>query len=116
MGELLAGGVANAGRVTRHGEFVLRPSHPHSRSIHAFLTALRDTGFEGASVPVTVQSDGKERLMYIDGDVAIPPFPPWSQSEPALASMTTLMSDFHRASALAHKALTTWSDEMADPE
>ena len=38
--EILAGGVANAGSVRRHGELVLRPSTPYSDAVHAFLRAL----------------------------------------------------------------------------
>jgi hypothetical protein len=47
----LAGGVANAGRVTRSGGHVLRPSGPYSGSVRAFLLLLREAGFEGAPLP-----------------------------------------------------------------
>jgi hypothetical protein len=114
--ENLPGGVANAGEVTREGVFVLRPSNPHSVSIHSFLTALRATGFEGASLPVEIQSDGRERLIFIEGDVPIPPFPDWAQSDAALASIAALMLNFHNASAMVDSCLSTWSDEMADPD
>ena len=40
------------GAVVRRGEHVLRPSNPHTGSIHRFLTALRAAGFDGASEPV----------------------------------------------------------------
>jgi hypothetical protein len=116
VGEDLPGGIANAGRVTREGEFVLRPSNPHSATIHAFLTGLRATGFEGASSPVAIQPDGRERLHYIAGDVAIPPFPDWAQADAALESVTLLLRDFHRASALVELGPSAWSDEMADPD
>jgi hypothetical protein len=36
----LDGGIANAGQVVRVGPHVLRPSSPHSASIHAFLLAV----------------------------------------------------------------------------
>jgi hypothetical protein len=116
MDEILPGGVANAGQVIRHGEFVTRPSNPHSSSIHSFLTALRGTGFEGGSLPVEIQDDGRERLVYIEGDVPIPPFPAWAQSDATLGSVTALMLGFHRASALVDEPLSTWSDELADPQ
>ena len=88
MDERLVGGVANAGQVIRQGEFVLRPSNLHSVTIHKFLLALRSAGFQGASVPVEIQSDGRERLRFVDGDVALPPYPTWAQSEAALESIT----------------------------
>jgi hypothetical protein len=111
----LPGGVANAGQVTRRGDVVLRPSNAHSRSIHSFLTALRATGFEGASLPVGIQDDGQERLVFIEGDVPIPPFPDWGQSDSSLVSVAVLMRDFHRGSAKVATHLSSWSDELADP-
>ncbi len=92
-----------------------RPSNPHSEAIHAYLTALGATGFRGVPLPVDLQTDGVERLRYIDGDVPLPPYPEWAQSDAVLASVTVLMGDFHRASAAAMPPLSTWSDELADP-
>ncbi|MGH3337167.1 MAG: phosphotransferase [Nocardioides sp.] len=59
----LDGGIANAGLVVRVGQHVLRPSTPHSGSIHGFLR-LRHAGFEGASLPVGIDEDGRERLVF----------------------------------------------------
>jgi hypothetical protein len=116
MDGTLPGGVANAGQVIRQGNSVLRPSNPHSVSIHAFLTALRaNTGFNGASLPIEIQDDGRERLVFVEGDVPIPPYPLWAQSSDALASIALLLFEFHTASALVAPHLLTWSDELADP-
>ena len=114
MEEHLFGGVANAGKVTRYGQFVLRPSNAHSGSIHAFLKALRKTGFEGASLPLEIQEDGRERLVFIEGEVPVPPYATWAQSDDVLASVTRLISDFHRASAAVGRSMGTWNQEMAD--
>jgi hypothetical protein len=113
----LQGGVANAGAVVRAGAYVLRPSNRHSGSVHAFLRAVRETGFQGSSHPVGVDPDGRERLEFIAGDVPLTPYPPWARSDGALASVAELMARFHRASALATSAVPggSWSDEMADP-
>jgi hypothetical protein len=111
----LPGGVANAGRVVRRGEFVLRPSNPHSNSVHSFLRKLRSTGFEGASLPVEIQDDGRERLVFIEGEVPVPPFPAWARTNDALASIAVLMRSFHEASSQVPVGPGTWSDEMADP-
>jgi hypothetical protein len=113
--EILAGGVANAGRVVRRGEFVLRPSNPHSTSVHTFLRNLRSTGFEGASLPVEIQDDGREQLVFIEGDVPVPPFPAWAQTVDALASIAALVRSFHEASSQVPVERGTWSEEMADP-
>jgi Phosphotransferase enzyme family len=112
---MLAGGVANAGRVVRVGEHVLRPSNPYSEAIHAFLSALRDAGFQGGPAPVGIDEDGRERLVFIEGDVPVPPYPAWAQSDTALGSTAALMARFHQASRAFDPAARTWSAEMADP-
>jgi hypothetical protein len=114
--EELAGGVANAGNVTRVGAHVLRPSNPHTAAVHAFLSALRTAGFEGASEPVGVDPDGRERLVFIEGDVAVPPYPEWVQHDDALASVAVLLADLHRAARSFDPSGFDWSDEMADPQ
>ena len=113
--EVLHGGVANAGAVVRVGDHVLRPSNPHSESIHRYLTALRRAGFAGASEPVTIDSDGRERLWFIPGEVATPPYPSWARSDAALGSIARLLRRLHDASIGLDLGATTWSNEMADP-
>ena len=113
--EPLAGGVANAGSVTRVGDEVRRPANAHTGSIHGFLRALRATGFDGASRPLGIDADGRERLEFIEGDVPVPPFPDWSQADGALASVADLMHRFHAAARAIDTTGSTWSDEMADP-
>lgn len=115
MDEILQSGVAHAGSVGRQGEFVLRPSNPHSDAVHAFLRGLRSTGFDGASTPVEIQRDGRERLVFIEGDVPVPPFPRWAQTDDALGSIATLMRAFHDASSQVPITTLSWSDELADP-
>jgi hypothetical protein len=114
--EHLPGGVANAGQVVRSGGFVLRPSNPHSATVHGFLVALRSAGFYGASLPVGIEDDGRERLVFIEGDVPVPPFPDWAQSDASLASVARLVRSFHEASGRVGIAGGPWSDELADPE
>jgi Phosphotransferase enzyme family len=111
----LEGGIANAGQVVRAGPHVLRPSSPHTASIHAFLRAVRDAGFDGAPSPVGIDDDGRERLVYIDGDVPVPPYPDWSQSDTALASIATLLRGLHDAAGGFDPQGHTWNDSLADP-
>ena len=113
--EILPGGVANAGSVVREGDFVLRPSNPNSEAVHAFLRDLRSVGFQGASLPVEIQSDGLERLVFVEGDVAVPPFPAWVQTDHALSSITALIRLFHEASSRLPVMPAKWSEELADP-
>jgi Phosphotransferase enzyme family len=111
----LLGGIANAGSVNRAGGHVLRPRGPHTRSIGAFLLALRAAGFDGAPMPAGMSDDGRERFEFIEGDVPLPPYPPWAQSDEALASVAVLMRHFHAASGSFDPAGHAWSPELADP-
>ena len=113
--EVLPGGVANAGAVIRSGQHVLRPSNPHSASIHRVLEALRAAGFDGASLPVGIEPDGRERLEFIVGDVPLPPYPEWAQSDDVLVSITELIKSLHDASQTVDLSADQWSNEMADP-
>lgn len=112
--EILHGGVANAGAVVRSGRHVLRPSNPNSTSIHSALRSIRAAGYEGASLPVGIDSDGRERLEFIAGDVPVPPYPGWAQTDDALASITELIEGLHDASEAMDLADDGWSGEMAD--
>jgi len=111
----LEGGLANTGQVVRVGPHVLRPSSPYSHSIHAFLRAVRDAGFEGAPRPVGIDDDGRERLVFIDGDIPLAPYPDWSQSDAALASIARLLRGLHDAARGFDPRGLTWDESLADP-
>ena len=113
--ELLHGGIANINAVKREGRHVTRPSNRYSPQIHRFLRAIDEAGFNGASVPVGIDPDGRERLHFIKGDVPIPPYPEWAQSDRALASMVELIKRLHIVSSAFDPAGSDWSDELADP-
>ena len=76
---------------------LLRPSSPYSGSIHAYLRAVRHAGFEGAPMPLGIDGDGHERLVFIDGEVPVPPYPDWSQSDIALGSIAGPLRGLHDA-------------------
>jgi Phosphotransferase enzyme family len=112
---VMHGGIANAGAVTRDGDHVLRPSNPHTATIHAFLRFLRQEGFEAASHPIGVDADGRERLELIAGDVAVPPYPAWAQRDLALATTAALIRRLHDVSArFVPPPNASWSHEMSD--
>ncbi|MCU1352573.1 MAG: aminoglycoside phosphotransferase [Acidimicrobiales bacterium] len=114
--EVLHGGVDNAGAVVRIGTVVLRPTNPHSATIHALLRHVRAAGFDGAPEVLGVEPDGRERLRYVVGDVPTIPFPAWSQADAVLASTASLLRAFHDATVgFVAPAGATWSTEMADP-
>jgi thiamine kinase-like enzyme len=114
--EVLRGGVGNAGAVVRVGNEVLRPANPNTPAIHALLEHARARGFHGVPQPIEVASDGRERLVFIPGDVPYPPFPDWSQSERALTSAVELLRRYHDAVAdFVAPTDARWNDELADP-
>ena len=114
--EVLRGGVANAGEVVRVGDDVLRPAPSNSGTIHRLLRHLGRSGVAIAPEPRSLD-DGRERLRFIPGDVPIPPYPDWAQSEDALASIAKLIRALHDASRdFTRDRGDAWSAEMADPE
>ncbi len=115
--EVLRGGVANAGAVRRVGSVVVRPANEHSATIHALLRHVRHAGFAGVPEPISLDTGGEERLVFIPGDVPFPPFPKWSQTDEILASTVNLLRRFHDATVgFVAPEDATWSDEMADPD
>ncbi|UUU29521.1 phosphotransferase [Streptomyces sp. CA-210063] len=116
-GEALVGGMVNAGAVFRQGSLVDRPAPRTAPALHAHLRALRRHGFDGAPLPVGRTADGRERLTFVPGDVALPPFPPWALTDSALASVGSLLRDLHAASAaLPVDPCVDWPRDLADPE
>jgi hypothetical protein len=112
----LEGGIAHAGQVVRVGSHVLRPAGPQTTAVHRFLRALRHAGFTGAPLPVGIEPDGRERLEFIPGDVPLVPYPDWSQSDTALASLGRLLREFHDAASTFTAARElSWNGALADP-
>jgi hypothetical protein len=115
--EVLPGGIDNAGRVVRIGPHVLRPAKPYTPAVHQMLRHVRAAGFDGVPEPVGIDPDGRERVVYIPGDVPLPPYPEWAQSDVALASTTRLLRGLHDAVAGFVAAPDAgWNLELADPE
>jgi hypothetical protein len=112
----LAGGVANGGSVTRLGDYVLRPRNSQSEAISDFLESIAGAGFGGAPRPAGVTPDGRDRFVYLVGDVPTPPYPEWAQRDAALASVAELLRRFHEASRTYAFSAWRWSIDMADPE
>jgi Ser/Thr protein kinase RdoA (MazF antagonist) len=64
---------------------------------------------------VGIDEDGRERLVFIDGEVPLAPYPDWSQSDTALASMARLLRGLHDAARAFDPQGLTWDDSLADP-
>jgi aminoglycoside phosphotransferase (APT) family kinase protein len=111
----LDGGTANAGRVVRKGTYVLRPATHHTASVHVFLRAIQRVGFRGVPTPIGIDDDGRERLLFVEGDVPVPPYPEWSQSEAALVSVVGLLRSLHDAGRAFDARGGMWNPTLADP-
>ncbi|BAJ26731.1 MULTISPECIES: phosphotransferase [Kitasatospora] len=115
--EPLAGGLANAGAVVRRGGVVERPAPPHAAALHDFLAGLRAGGFPGAPVAAGAVEGGRERLEFLPGAVAVPPYPAWALGGDALVSVARLLRRWHEASARTpFDRKASWPGEFADPE
>lgn len=109
-GQVLRGGVGNAGAVVRVGDEVHRPVNPHTATHHALLRHVRTAGFDAVPEPLGVLPEGRERLRFIPGEVAVPPFPAWSQTDEILAGTARLLRRYHDATVgfLARHNANRW--------
>ncbi len=94
----LAGGMGSGGAVVRVGATVRRPVREWSASVDAFLDHLAAVGFDGAPRRLGIDAKGREVLTFIDGAVAVPPFPAWAAGEELLVSVAELQRAMHEAS------------------
>lgn len=93
----LPGGLGSGGAVVRVGDTVRRPIRPHTEAVEAFLRHLELTGFAGAPRVLGRDGAGRQVLSWLDGDVALPPFPTWAATEDVLVSVADLQHRLHEA-------------------
>jgi aminoglycoside phosphotransferase (APT) family kinase protein len=116
-GEILHGGIANAGAVVRVGNEVVRPATANGATIHRLLRHLERSGLDIAPRPIAWTPGASERLSFVPGDVAIRPYPAWAQTDAALASITRLIRELHDATRdFVTAPEDVWNTEEADPE
>lgn len=109
--EPLAGGMDPASRVVRVGDTVRRA--PGSTAVRALLRHLEDVGFDGAPRHLGLDEQGREVLSFVEGDVPLPPYPPWALTDLALEDLGRLLRRLHDATAGVEA--DGWSSEWADP-
>jgi Ser/Thr protein kinase RdoA (MazF antagonist) len=113
--EPLAGGMGNRGEVLRIGDTVRRPGGDHSPAVSLLLEHLALEGFP-APVLTGRDAEGWETFRWIEGEVPVPPYPEWSLTEDALASVGRLLRRYHDTVGLfLPPPRLRWSDELADP-
>jgi Phosphotransferase enzyme family len=113
--EPLAGGMGNRGDVLRVGDTVRRPVGDHAPAVSLLLEHLARSGFP-APVPTGRDEEGRQTFRWIDGEVPVPPYPEWSLTDEALASIGRLLRRYHDAArSFSPAPHLHWSDELADP-
>lgn len=95
--QALAGGMGSGGAVVRVGDTVRRPVRPHSEAVAAFLRHLEAVGFDGAPRHLGHDGRGREILTFVEGDVAIPPYPAWAAADELLRGVARLQRRLHEA-------------------
>ncbi|CAL9344082.1 hypothetical protein SUDANB121_00341 [Nocardiopsis dassonvillei] len=110
----LPGGMMNT--VTRRGDRVLRTAPATAAALHTHLRALPAAGFDGAPRPLALHPDGHEELGFVEGEVALPPFPGWIADDAVLASAARLLRRYHGAAArIPVDTAAPWPADLADP-
>lgn len=111
----LAGGRANVGRVVRVGDEVARPRYPQTASVDVFLTFLIDQGLSFVPTPKGTDDQGRQRLSWLPGDVAISPYPSWAFGEELLVEVASAQRQLHRvAEAFVPAPDAVWAVSAGD--
>lgn len=107
--------MGSGGNVFRDGDTVLRPAGAHRGATGALLRALAASDFP-APVLVGDAAGGGQAFRWIEGEVAVAPFPAWAMSDAALGSTARLLRAYHATvAALELPPDLVWPSEMADP-
>lgn len=84
--------------VVRVGYTVRRPAGLWTPSVHAFLSHLRDQGFDGAPRSLGIDDQGRHVVEWIEGDLTHP-YRELSNSSPSLEDVGRLVRRFHDAAS-----------------
>jgi hypothetical protein len=96
---------------------VHRTQGPWSPTVHALLCHLEAAGFDGAPRFVGIDSQGREVLSFIEGEVLADPnwqfgrpgpSPEWARSEDVLCRAAELLRDVHRAASSFRPEAPVW--------
>ena len=111
----LAGGLTNAGQVTRLGDTVRRPRRSTTPATRALLDHLERKGFEGAPRFLGIDERGREVLSFIPGEAAIEPVPAWALTDEALVGVARVLRGYHDTAASFDPTPHTWPHPVPAP-
>jgi Phosphotransferase enzyme family len=113
----LTGGMDPSAGVVRVGDTVRRPAGRSADAVRRLLLHLEQVGFDEAPRFLGTDEQGRDVLTFVEGDVPLPPYPPWALTDAALEELGRLIRRFHDATATFDAAsVTGWSDSWADPD
>ena len=82
--------------VQRVGNTVVRPVGAWSSAIHRLLKHLESVGFTYSPIAISLNSSG-EVLSYIDGEVAMRPWPPALLAEDGIVAVAQMLLAYHQS-------------------
>lgn len=86
-------------RVVRVGATVRRPRRPFTENVQAYLRHLRAHGVDFVPEPFGYDSQGRESLSFVEGDVPGEPLPAWATGDDVLVALARLIRRLHDAAA-----------------
>lgn len=94
---------------------VRRPVGAWTGNVHAFLEELHAAGVEGVPRVLGITADGRERLSFIEGEVAHYPLPEWLWDDRILVSAAQLLRRIHDAGAESVHIASGWRMPAREP-
>lgn len=92
-GQSVSGSVNSVKRI---GDTVIRPAGTWSKAVHQLLRHLASVGFVFSPKAVSLSSD-REVLSYIEGEVAMRPWPICLQEEEGIVAVAQMLLTYHQA-------------------
>lgn len=83
----------------RVGDTVRHPAGPWTPTVRRLLIHIREQGFLGVPEPLGVDSQGRETLNFIEGEVGYYPLPTYMWSAETLEEVARLIRRLHDATA-----------------
>ena len=95
----LPAGGSNRGAVVLVDGTVRRPARDNSEAVQRLLRHIRATGFLAVPEPYGFDSEGREKVSFIEGEVPRPPLPAWAATTGTIHAIGELIGAFREATA-----------------
>lgn len=99
----------------RVGDEVARPTYPQTATVEDFLEFLIGAGLTFVPRPLEADERGRQRLRFIEGVAATPPYPTWAFDDRLLVEVAGLQRRLHRvARAYEPPTNAVWATSAGD--